>query len=53
MWQTDNQAEKQAGGVPANRIALPIVILFIILHLLVVFLFVSISHDAEDGGIHH
>ena len=47
MGQTDNQAEKQAGGVPANRIALPIVILFIILHLLVVFLFVSISRESR------
>ena len=47
MQQKDGKAENQVGGIPADRIAVPIIILFIILHLLVVFLFVSISRESR------
>ena len=52
MENNDIRSENQAGGIPANRIAVPIIILFIILHLLVVYLFISISRESgEMSGI--
>ena len=47
MVHHDKNVTKQIGGIPANRIAVPVIILLIIFHLLVIFLFFSISRQSQ------
>ena len=44
----NNKSDKQIGGVTANRLAVPILIAIILLNLLVVFLFYSISKESRE-----
>ena len=48
MTPNDNQKSEQIGGIPAKRIAVPIIIILVILHILVVFLFFSISRESRN-----
>lgn len=47
MEHHDKNVTKQIGGIPANRIAVPVIILLILFHLLVIFLFFSISRQSQ------
>ena len=47
METKDNHANDHLGGIPANRIVVPLIILFIIINLLIIFLFYSISKQSS------
>jgi diguanylate cyclase (GGDEF)-like protein len=47
MEHNDKNAAKQIGGIPANRIATPVIIILLIFHILVIFLFFSISRQSQ------
>ena len=48
MDKNDSQNAKNPGGIPANRLAVPAIIILIILHLLVVFMFFSIGRESKS-----
>jgi diguanylate cyclase (GGDEF)-like protein len=51
MEHNDKNVTKKIGGTPANKIAIPIIIILLILHLLVIFLFFSISRVSQRMSI--